>query len=66
MRIYGLHLVHSVKEKYETIRLCKQVITVRAAISELKGIANIIPKQSILINAIILQKAKDSSVYIYK
>nr|WP_280113289.1 Fic/DOC family N-terminal domain-containing protein [Salinispira pacifica] len=32
-----------------------------SAISELKGIANIIPNQSILINAIVLQESKDSS-----
>ena len=48
-------------EKYETIELWKQESAARAAIAELKGIANIIPNQSILINAIILQEAKDSS-----
>lgn len=49
------------KEKYETIELWKQESAARSAIAELKGIANIIPNQSILINAIILQEAKDSS-----
>jgi len=33
----------------------------RAAVSELKGFANIIPNQAILINAIVLREAKDSS-----
>ena len=47
--------------KIETIRILKQENRSRSAIAELKGIANIIPNQSILINAIILQEAKDSS-----
>jgi len=45
----------------ETIKILKQENKARSAIAELKGIANIIPNQSILINAIILQEAKDSS-----
>jgi len=48
-------------EKIETIKILKQENRARSAIAELKGIANIIPNQSILINAIILQEAKDSS-----
>jgi len=47
--------------KIETIRILKQENKAAAAIAELKGIANIIPNQSILINAIVLQEAKDSS-----
>jgi Fic family protein len=47
--------------KIETIKILKQENSARSAIAELKGIANIIPNQSILINAIILQEAKDSS-----
>ncbi len=47
--------------KIETIKILKQENKARSAIAELKGIANIIPNQSILINAIILQEAKDSS-----
>ncbi len=50
-----------VKSKIETINVLKQENKARSAIAELKGIANIIPNQSILINAIILQEAKDSS-----
>ena len=45
----------------ETIEILRNENKAIAAISELKGIANIIPNQSILINAIILQEAKDSS-----
>jgi len=45
----------------ETIKILKQESKASAAIAELKGIANIIPNQSILINAIVLQEAKDSS-----
>jgi len=48
-------------KKIETIKILKQENKARSAIAELKGIANIIPNQSILINAIILQEAKDSS-----
>lgn len=47
--------------KTETVRILKQESKAVAAIAELKGIANIIPNQSILINAIVLQEAKDSS-----
>ena len=48
-------------EKYESIKIWKQEGKARAAIAELKGTANIIPNQTILINAIILQESKDSS-----
>lgn len=47
--------------KVETIEILRNENKAVAAISELKGIANIIPNQSILINAIVLQEAKDSS-----
>ena len=47
--------------KTETVRILKQESKAIAAIAELKGIANIIPNQSILINAIVLQEARDSS-----
>ncbi len=49
------------KEHYETIKVLKQEAISRAALAELKGYANIIPNQEILINAIILREAKDSS-----
>ena len=56
-----LPLIPPDKSKYETLDLWKKESEARASLAELKGIANIIPNQSILINAIILQEAKDSS-----
>ncbi|HBI37156.1 MAG: addiction module protein [Spirochaetes bacterium GWF1_31_7] len=47
--------------KIESIKILRQENKAIASISELKGIAHIIPNQSILINAIVLQEAKDSS-----
>lgn len=49
------------KELIETIEILKQENKAVRAISELKGMAHIIPNQEILINAIILQEAQDSS-----
>ena len=48
-------------QKIDSVRIWKQESVARAAIAELKGVANIIPNQRILINAIVLQEAKDSS-----
>lgn len=49
------------KEKVETIKILLQLNKASSALAELKGIANIIPNQMILINAIVLQEAIDSS-----
>jgi Fic family protein len=49
------------REKVETIEILRQTSKSMAALSELKGIAKTIPNQSMLINAIIIQEAKDSS-----
>ncbi len=49
------------KEKIETIKILKEATKATAALAELKGIANTIPNQSMLINAIVLQEAKGSS-----
>lgn len=48
-------------EKVETIEILRQTNKATAALAELKGIAKTIPNQAMLINAIILQEAKDSS-----
>jgi Fic family protein len=48
-------------EKVETIEILRQTIKSTAALAELKGIAKTIPNQLMLINAIVLQEAKDSS-----
>ena len=49
------------KQKIETINIWKQESISRERLAELKGIANIIPNQAILINALILREARDSS-----
>lgn len=48
-------------EKVETIDILRQTNKSTAALAELKGIAKSIPNQAMLINAIVLQEAKDSS-----
>lgn len=45
----------------ETKAILKKVISANRALAELKGVANSIPNQHILINALSLQEAKDSS-----
>ncbi len=49
------------KNKVETLRILRQLSFTTNAIGELKGVAKIIPNQTILINAVVLQEAKDSS-----
>ena len=49
------------KEKIETLKILRETNIATAALAELKGIANTIPNQSMLINAIVLQEAKGSS-----
>ncbi len=49
------------QDKLETINILKAERDALSALSELKGIANMIPNQSILINAIVLQESQDSS-----
>lgn len=49
------------REKIETIKTLKQTNKAATALAELKGIAKTIPNQSMLLNAIVLQEAKDSS-----
>jgi len=45
----------------ESIPVLRREADARQALAELKGVANIIPNQAILINAIALREAKDSS-----
>ena len=49
------------KVEVETKKILKQAISSNKVLAELKGRADEIPNQSILINAITLQEAKDSS-----
>ncbi len=48
-------------KKIETINILKAETRAAKTLAELKGIANVIPNQMILINAIVLQESKDSS-----
>ena len=45
----------------ESVPVLRKEADARQALAELKGVANIIPNQSILMNAIALREAKDSS-----
>jgi Fic family protein len=58
---YKLDKLPPPREKVETIAILRQANKAIAALSELKGIAKTIPNQIMLINAIVLQEAKDSS-----
>lgn len=49
------------KEKYETIRVLKQASISASLLGEMKGIAQTLPNQAMLVNAIVLQEAKGSS-----
>ena len=49
------------REKVETLEILRQTNKSTAALAELKGIAQTIPNQTMLINAIVLQEARDSS-----
>jgi Fic family protein len=49
------------REKVETLKILRETNKATAALAELKGIANTIPNQSMLVNAIVLQEAKGSS-----
>jgi Fic family protein len=58
---YKLEFLPPPREKVETIEILRQANKSTAALAELKGIAKTIPNQAMLINAIVLQEAKDSS-----
>jgi len=58
---YKLDFLPPPREKVETIEILRQTNKSAAALAELKGIAKTIPNQAMLINAIVLQEAKDSS-----
>jgi len=48
-------------EKVETIEILRQLTKSANVLGELKGVAKTIPNQAMLINAVVLQEAKDSS-----
>jgi Fic family protein len=49
------------REKVETIKILRQLSISANVLGELKGIAKTIPNQTMLVNAVVLQEAKDSS-----
>jgi len=49
------------KEKIETFEILRQLSNSSKALGELKGIAKTMPNQAMLVNAVVLQEAKDSS-----
>ncbi len=49
------------REKVETLEIFRQLSKSSKSLGELKGIAQTIPNQEMLINAVVLQEAKDSS-----
>ena len=49
------------KKELETKEVLKKSIKANSALSKLNGVSKIIPNQMILINALTLQEAKDSS-----
>ena len=54
-------LLLPLKLNFESKAVLKKLVIANKALAELKGIAHTIPNQSILINALALQEAKDSS-----
>ena len=47
--------------KFESIAIYKQLSAASRALAELKGVAQTIPNENILLNTLVLQEAKDSS-----
>lgn len=58
---YELSKLPPPREKIETIAILRQTIKSTLAIAELKGVTETIPDQQMLVNAIVLREAKDSS-----
>ena len=50
-----------INKELETKTVLKKIVSANRALAELKGVAHSIPNQTILINALALQEAKDSS-----
>jgi len=49
------------RKKVETVKILRQLSKTSQSLGELKGIAKTIPNQAMLVNAVVLQEAKDSS-----
>jgi len=60
-RVNKLKKLPPKREKVETLEVLRQLSKSSNALGELKGVAKTIPNQAMLINAVVLQEAKDSS-----
>jgi Fic family protein len=60
-RIKKLDKLPPKRENVETLEVLRQLSKSSKALGELKGIAQTMPNQAMLINAVVLQEAKDSS-----
>ncbi len=49
------------RKKVETLKILRQLSRTSQSLGELKGVAKTIPNQAMLLNAVVLQEAKDSS-----
>tara|TARA_R110002049_G_scaffold83103_4_gene211233 strand:+ start:1241 stop:2320 length:1080 start_codon:yes stop_codon:yes gene_type:complete len=58
---YSLSKLPPIREKVETLEILRQLSKSSKSLGELKGIAQTMPNQEMLINAVVLQEAKDSS-----
>ena len=58
---FNLDVLPPQREKVETIEILRLTSKAAAALAELKGIAQTMPNQAMLVNAIVIQEAKDSS-----
>jgi hypothetical protein len=59
--IAQLPLLPPDRERIETVAVLRKEAKARQALAELKGFAPTIPNQNILINAIVLQEAKEKN-----
>ncbi|MCK4640995.1 MAG: Fic family protein [Candidatus Marinimicrobia bacterium] len=57
-----LPLLPPESEKFETVKVYKKLSEARASLAELKGRMPVIPKPEMLINTLVLQEARDSSI----
>ena len=63
---YQLEKLPPLRGKVETIEILRQTNKSTAALTELKGIAKTMPNQAMLINAIVLQEAKDKQLKVHQ
>ena len=57
----SLPLLPPAKDKFETVKVLRQLVKSSVALAELKGLAKTLPNPNILLNAVILKEARASS-----